>query len=134
MQQYIDSYHLLHVALKNTKGTTCGKAGPSHTWSGGTIYGSKIAVDGPGDQLWQVTTCGMTGQTEVASKEYLRSMLQKLITFQFKKGSYYMMTDSLFQQYFKSRYSLNFTLAIRGNTGVSREHVSQYGGQVLVKI
>ena len=54
------------VALKNTKGTTCGKVGPSvavivcHTWSGGTIYGNKIAVYGPGDQLWWWTTCSVT--------------------------------------------------------------------------
>ena len=41
-------------SIENTRGTTCGKAGPSMavivccTWSGETIYGNKIAVDGPG--------------------------------------------------------------------------------------
>ena len=67
MQPYIASYHLLHIALNNTRGTTCGNAGPSvavivcHTWFGKTIYGNKIVVDGTGDQLWWGTSCGVTG-------------------------------------------------------------------------
>ena len=54
-------YHLndcIACNIEKYKGTTCGKAGP--TWSGGTIHGNKVAVDGPGDQLWWKTTCGVT--------------------------------------------------------------------------
>ena len=54
MQPYIASYHLLDIALNNTRGTTCGKARPSvavtfcHTWSGGPSVAAKISVHGPG--------------------------------------------------------------------------------------
>ena len=57
MQLYIASYRLFYVALKNTRGPTCGKAEPSvavivcYTWSGGTSMATKLAVDGLGDHL-----------------------------------------------------------------------------------
>ena len=50
-------YHLndfITCSIENTRGTTCGKAGPSaaaivcHTWSGGQSMATKIAIDGPG--------------------------------------------------------------------------------------
>ena len=60
---------VLDVALKNIRRTTCGKAGPSvavivcRTWSGGTIYGNKISVGGPGDHLRRDRTIfSVTGQ------------------------------------------------------------------------
>ena len=43
--------------MKNTRGTTCGKTGQSVaiivccTWSRRTIYGNKIAMDGPGGSV-----------------------------------------------------------------------------------
>ena len=49
----------MHVALNNTRGTTCGSHSLPYLVQG-TIYGNKIVVDGPGDQLWWGTTCGVT--------------------------------------------------------------------------
>ena len=79
-------------------------------------------------------TCRQGWPNQSNLKGVLKKYAPEVIIFQFKKGSYYMMTDLLFQQCFNWRHLLNFILTIRGYTNVNREHMSQYGGQVLVKI